>query len=108
MESTICEKGQACLHFRIKELVASFDQTDKINQEKLSVIRQQLKELAKLVREFEAEMTKKFDAKTGVYPCIDPMQIAWGRRAFQAEIRRLKKIKIVQRKNHLLAREEAK
>jgi hypothetical protein len=108
LESKICEKGKECLHFRIKELVASFDEQDKINPEKLSVIRQKLKELAKLVRKFEAEMTEKFNPDTGIYPCIDPMQIAWGRRAFQTEIRRLKKIKIVQRANHLLANEGSK
>jgi hypothetical protein len=108
LELKICEKGKECLHFRIKELVDSFDQKDKIKPEQLSIIRQKLKELAKLVREFEKEMTGKFDPETGTYPCADPMQIAWGRRAFQSEIRRLKKIKIVQRTNHLLAKEGSK
>ena len=108
MELKICEKGKKCLHFRIKELVDSLKQRDKVKPEQLSDFRERIKELGKLVREFEKEMTGKFNPETRTYSCIDPMQIAWGRRAFQAKLQRLKEIKIVQKKNHSLAKEVPK
>ena len=108
MELKICEKGKECLHFQIKELVDSLKQKDKIKPEQLPDFRERIKELGKLVREFEEEMTEKFNPETRTYSCIDPMQIAWGRRAFQAGLQRLKEIKIIQKKNHLLAKEVPK
>jgi len=108
LELKICEKGKKCLHFRIKELVGSLKQRDKVKPEQLPDFRQRIKEIGKLVREFEKEITEKFNPKTRTYSCIDPMQIAWGRRAFRAEIQRLKEIKIIQKKNHSFAKEVPK
>ncbi len=107
MKTKICEKGEKCSHFLIEKLVrelgglGSNDFRIKSRKE-FRKWKQKIKELICVVEEFEREVIEFFDAK-GFYPCVDPMQIAWGRKKYQVCVANL-----IKKKAYLKTRMEVK
>lgn len=90
MENRKCEKGKDCKHFLIEKLVRELGGLGNENglkkikdSEEFNGFKKKVENLGQLIVDFESEVMSFFDAQ-GRYPCIDPMEICWGRRKYLA------------------------
>ncbi len=96
----ICEKGEQCPHLLIERLVQEFGglgNEDRLKEmmrngweKDFKEYEQKIHNFGQIAAEFEAEAVEFFE-KRGYYPCVDPMQICWGRRKYQACLKDLDK-----------------
>jgi len=94
MKEKACQRGNECPHFKIADLIDELARNGASipTREQLREYRRKTIKLGELVKLFEAEVINGFNT-TGKYPCSDPMQIAWGRRAHQVLIKKFRKPK---------------
>lgn len=104
MNTKICERGKRCSHFIIERLIKELGGLGSENglrkiksKEEFRDFKRKIEKLGHLVQKFQKEVEDYFVAKT-CYLCAEVMEIAWGRRKYQATFAVLKKQKELIRK----------